>query len=107
MKYCSKCGNELVDEAVVCVKCGCAVGNIKSNDTGLETAIKIFMILGTVFNIFIILPIIWCIPMTVHTFKSIDNKQHIGIGFKICSLLFVSLVGGILLLCRNERNYIN
>jgi uncharacterized membrane protein YvbJ len=26
MKYCSRCGTELVDEAVVCTKCGCAVG---------------------------------------------------------------------------------
>lgn len=25
MKYCSKCGNELVDEAVICTKCGCSV----------------------------------------------------------------------------------
>ena len=24
MKYCSKCGTELVDEAVVCTKCGCS-----------------------------------------------------------------------------------
>ena len=24
MKYCSKCGNELFDEAVICPKCGCA-----------------------------------------------------------------------------------
>ena len=27
MKYCSKCGNELFDEAVVCPKCGCPVEN--------------------------------------------------------------------------------
>ena len=27
MKYCTKCGNEMLDEAVVCVKCGCAVNN--------------------------------------------------------------------------------
>ena len=27
MKYCSKCGKELVDEAVVCPGCGCAQGN--------------------------------------------------------------------------------
>lgn len=26
MKYCSKCGNELLDEAVICPKCGCAAG---------------------------------------------------------------------------------
>lgn len=25
MKYCTKCGNELLDDAVVCVKCGCPV----------------------------------------------------------------------------------
>lgn len=25
MKYCSQCGAQLVDEAVVCPKCGCAV----------------------------------------------------------------------------------
>ena len=26
LKYCSKCGNELLDEAVICPKCGCAAG---------------------------------------------------------------------------------
>ena len=29
MKFCSKCGNELFDEAVVCPKCGCATGDVK------------------------------------------------------------------------------
>ena len=23
MKYCTKCANELLDEAVICPKCGC------------------------------------------------------------------------------------
>lgn len=26
MKYCEKCGNELLDEAIMCPKCGCSVG---------------------------------------------------------------------------------
>ena len=25
MKYCSKCGKEMIDEAIVCPNCGCAV----------------------------------------------------------------------------------
>lgn len=25
--YCSHCGNEVLDKAVVCPKCGCAIGN--------------------------------------------------------------------------------
>ena len=27
MKYCSKCDKELLDEAVICVGCGCTVEN--------------------------------------------------------------------------------
>ena len=26
MKYCTKCGKELIDEAVVCTSCGCSTG---------------------------------------------------------------------------------
>lgn len=29
MKYFSKCGNELTDEAVICPKCGCAIESVK------------------------------------------------------------------------------
>ena len=32
MKYCQKCGNELMDEAVVCPKCGCAQGKSVTGD---------------------------------------------------------------------------
>ena len=32
MKYCSKCGNELFDEAVICPKCGCATGDINQKN---------------------------------------------------------------------------
>ena len=28
--YCSQCGTELNDKAVICVKCGCAVGDTES-----------------------------------------------------------------------------
>ena len=30
MKYCSKCGNELLDDAVICPKCGCAVEGMRN-----------------------------------------------------------------------------
>ena len=40
MKYCVKCGNELLDEAVICPKCGCAADlaqsqSISQNDNDL------------------------------------------------------------------------
>ena len=30
MKYCCHCGAELYNEAVICPKCGCSVGEVKS-----------------------------------------------------------------------------
>ena len=39
--YCNKCGAEIDDQAVVCVKCGCAVGNVvktQSNDGKTNSA---------------------------------------------------------------------
>ena len=33
MKYCSHCGKELLDEAVICVGCGCAVGGNPAQST--------------------------------------------------------------------------
>ncbi len=35
--FCTKCGKEIDNEAVVCVHCGCATGNFqKSNNQGKE-----------------------------------------------------------------------
>ena len=31
MKFCSKCGKELVDDAIVCTGCGCAVVKPETN----------------------------------------------------------------------------
>ncbi len=37
MKYCSKCGAEMVDEAVVCVQCGCAENVVQPPAAKLKT----------------------------------------------------------------------
>ena len=29
MKFCQKCGKEIIDEAVICPGCGCAVSDAK------------------------------------------------------------------------------
>lgn len=117
MKYCSHCGAELNDEATVCIKCGCATDTKQketANNTGLRTAAKIFMILSciampfavlefgvffdTLFGIILTMciPLTWCIPMTVYYWKKCDS---VGIGFKICTLIFVNAIAGILMLC--------
>lgn len=106
MKYCVKCGAELVDDAVVCVKCGRMVGEAPKmpsyKDSGITTAAKVLMILGTIINGIYIIPLAWCIPMTVSYFNKIKNGERVSTGFKVCSLLFVSLIGGILMLCDKD-----
>ena len=104
MKYCSHCGNEVVDEAVVCPKCGCQVYSKEtfsdSDSETLTTVAKVFMILGCVSGaICYLVPLIWCIPMTIHVYKAYKGEEDLSVGFKVCVLLFVNLIGGILLLC--------
>lgn len=118
MKYCSRCGTQLVDEAVVCTGCGCpvastyvAVNAVSSpvatapdyNESGLSIAAKIFMIISTIIMGIYIIPLAWCIPMTVSYFNKTKKRLPISTGFKVCSLLFVSLVGGILMLCDKDN----
>ena len=74
MKYCAKCGNELLDEAVVCPKCGCAVEGVKNpvtagNPSGLKTVANVFMIIGCVVGAMMafLIPLAWCLPMTYLT----------------------------------------
>ena len=48
MKYCTKCGSEIADEAVVCPKCGCAVDNVKTARSGMSVLQIITIILRVV-----------------------------------------------------------
>lgn len=38
MKYCSQCGQEINEKAVICVKCGCAVTNQLQTTTEQDEA---------------------------------------------------------------------
>jgi hypothetical protein len=76
---------------------------------GLFTAAFIFMILGTIVlaaNTFGI-ALAWCIPMTIHSYKIKQGVSPNTIAFGVCSLLFVGLIAGILLLVagKDERRY--
>ena len=115
MKYCTYCGNEVHDEAIVCVHCGCAIqkSSTVAANPGLALAIKIFMVVGCVGQslmlanmgiLIMLLPLAWCIPMTVSVFRSLNQGRRIGLPMKICALLFVNTIAGVLLLCLNDKN---
>ena len=126
MKFCTKCGTALMDEAVICIKCGCPTYpgmfylQQKPKPSGLSTAAKVFiyinafayMALCWMFNfifeqplvgLLMLLPEAWCIPMGEVYSRKIKNGEQVGTGFKVCTLLFVSWIAGILMLC-DENN---
>lgn len=157
MKYCSHCGAELMDEAEICIHCGCRVANrpsqnSNSNQTlGLiakifmiitiasqaiaalvflamtiifaitgnliiaqqppeasgsmpaEAAVSIMVIMLVVYTFAMIIPLAWCIPMTISVHRKLRDKQPISVAFKVCTLLFINLVSGILLLCMKDE----
>ena len=110
--FCSKCGSEIMEEAVICPKCGCYTSNanvskinksVKSTQTSsLKTAAKILMIISCVCMGFWFFTLAWTIPMTINYNNKIKTGESIGTGFKICTLLFVNVIAGILMLCDNN-----
>ena len=109
MKYCVHCGAGIHDEAVICIKCGCSVEPQKTvavattdSDNTMETVVKVFLILACVMQGWLLIPLAWCLPMTISVFHSFRDKRPISTGMKVCVLLFVSLISGILLLCMKD-----
>ncbi len=109
MKYCPKCGSEVDDSNVYCPKCGTRIDGVveevvdpqpEYNETSraLRMVAFVFMIIGTISTGIFLLPLIWCIPMTVYYYHAYTENRHVGIAFKVCALLFVNLIAGILML---------
>lgn len=130
-KFCPKCGQKAGGDAHECTSPN--KNSERCYSSKLRTAAFVFMILSIVctFLAFLIcviafgnpnssaqiastskgaaciylIPLLWQIPMTVVVYKGIHDGRHIGVAFKVITLLLVSLVGGILLLCDSESDY--
>ena len=114
MIYCSQCGAELIGDETNCQRCGSPTNNqvdlgyqqvVPMKSSGVVTAIKVFMIIGTVFMSLytFLIGLAWCLPMTIHYFNCLKKGVQVGLGFKICTILFVNMIAGILMLTENRR----
>lgn len=122
MKFCSNCGSAMRDDASFCPVCGTQAASSTTNMYGIDKSVlnnqasivrrepsgaakaaKVFMIIGCIFNGFYILPLLWCVPMTISFSKKIQNGEKVSMGFKICCLLFVNLISGILMLVDSDK----
>ena len=81
MKFCSHCGSEINENAVVCIKCGCAVGNIKYYNP-YDSSSKGFAVLGFFF------PLVGLIMFLVWNNSSPKKAKSCGIGALLGVLIF-------------------
>ena len=92
MRFCSKCGKEIMDEAVICVHCGCATGKIDSPLTNEEDAPNTgFAVLG------FFIPVVGLILYLVNKDKTPKKARSAGKGALIgfCTSLAISIIYGI------------
>ena len=74
----------------------------KSNDEGLRLAAFIFCIVSLVGCCWLIIPLAWMIPMTVYCWGIYKGTKANTTAFGVCTLIFFSLISGILLLCSTK-----
>jgi len=106
MNYCPKCGAKLESDHIYCPNCGhkltetvqVEVVNNSTDHETLQMVAKVFMIICTVLAGFALIPLIWMVPMTVHYSNCIRDGRKAGTAFAVCTLLFCSLISGILIL---------
>lgn len=51
MKYCSKCGKEINENAVICVHCGCSVEETKSNYVKDSKKLNVLALIGFIVSL--------------------------------------------------------
>ena len=52
--------------------------------------------------LFVLIPLTWMIPMHIYCVRKLNNKEPISLGFKICTLIIINVVLGVLLICHND-----
>ena len=122
MLFCVKCGSELPSGASFCPVCGHAVEDgtrldlpsvgingrpMRKKMTALSRLARAMMFVGMGISAFAIFPLIWTIPMAEHYNRSILEGHDVSTAFKICSLILVSRVAGVLMLMDSKNNETN
>ena len=69
-----------------------------NNDKNLRLVAFIFNLVSTISVGWAIIPLAWMIPMTVISWGIYKGTKRNTVAFGVCTLIFVSLVAGILLL---------
>lgn len=75
---------------------------VSETDRTLRLIAFIWDILCLVSVCWLLIPLAWMIPMTVHTYGIYKGTKPNTTGFGVCTLLFLGVISGILLLCSKK-----
>ncbi len=87
------------------MQAGMAPGQIypmTDTDRTLRLIAFIWNIFCTVACAILLIPLAWMIPMTVHTYGIYKGTKPNTVAFGVCTLLFIGVVSGVLLLCSSK-----
>ncbi|MBQ9781396.1 MAG: hypothetical protein IJW00_10710 [Clostridia bacterium] len=70
----------------------------------MKTAAKVFIILGMIFQFYLIFPLILG-AIALKKLKTAEKADDISTGWKIVTLLFVNIIAGIILLVMKDTDY--
>jgi len=76
--------------------------NIESTDKTLRLIAFVLNLLVTIGFGICIIPLAWMVPMTVISWRIYKGERANTVAFGVCSLIFVSTIAGILLLCSKK-----
>ena len=76
---------------------------MKETDRTLRLIAFIWNVLCTVGCGILLIPLAWMIPMTVHSYGIYKGTKPNTVGFDVCTLIFIGLISGILLLCSKKE----
>ena len=122
IKHCKDCGEKITDiddDYLECPNCG---EDIEPKINPYRKGAQVFMILAIAIRIIFaiacivlagisgvyewliymylsLIALAWIIPMAISLTRQIENGLSVSTSFGVCTLLFVSLIAGILLLC--------
>ncbi|MFZ1301264.1 MAG: hypothetical protein WAQ27_01635 [Candidatus Microsaccharimonas sp.] len=77
---------------------------VHDNDKTLKLVAFIFNLVSTISIGWTIIPLAWMIPMTIISYGIYKGTKKNTTAFGVCTLLFLSLVGGILLLVAKKED---
>lgn len=86
------------DQSATIVTYGYRQPAVSPNDRTMRMVAFIFSIVSCVTLGWMIIPLAWLVPMTVHTYGIYKGTKRNTTTFAVCSLLFSNLIAGILLL---------